>query len=64
MHPTFTVHQLVALLALALAVSVFAVLNRFGVPFRMCMGAAILAVLVVGTFWSAVQLGTDDEDDQ
>ncbi len=30
----------------------------------MCMGAAILSVLVVGIFWSAVQLGADDEDEE
>lgn len=59
----FTVHQMVALLALILAISVYALSRRFGLPDKFCLGAAILSVLVVGIFWSAVQLGADDEDD-
>lgn len=61
---SITIHQIVALLGLVLAISVYAVLNRFGIPNRICMGAAILSVLVVGIFWSAVQLGADDEDEE
>ena len=61
---SITIHQIVALLGLVLAISVYAVLNRFGVPFRICLGAAILSVLVVGIFWSAVQLGAEDEDEE
>jgi hypothetical protein len=59
-----TIHQIVALLGLVLAISVYAVMSRFGVPYRICLGAAILSILVVGVFWSAVQLGADDEDDE
>ena len=61
---SITIHQIVALLGLVLAISVYAVLNRFGVPSRICLGAAILSILVVGIFWSAVQLGADDEDEE
>ncbi len=59
-----SVHQIVALLGLVLAVSVYAVLDRFGVPYKICLGAAILSILVVGIFWSTVQLGADDEDEE
>lgn len=61
---TITIHQIVALLGLALAISVYALLNRFGVPGKICLGAAILSILVVGIFWSAVQLGAEDEDEE
>lgn len=59
-----TIHQIVALLGIALAISVYSLLSKFGVPYKISLGAAILSVLVVGIFWSAVQLGADDEDEE
>ncbi len=59
-----TIHQIVALLSLVLAISLYGVLNRLGAPSRICVGGAILSILVVGIFWSAVQLGAEDEDDE
>ena len=58
-----TIHQIVAVLGLALALAVYSILTRWGVPERIRVGAAILSVLVVAIFWSAVQLGADDDDD-
>lgn len=59
-----TSHQVVAVLGLVMALSIFTILHRLGVPNRICWGGAILAVLVVATFWSAVNLGAEDEEDE
>lgn len=58
-----TINQIVAVLGLSLALAVFSLLTKFGVPEKIRWGATILSILVVAIFWSAVQLGADDEDD-
>jgi len=58
-----TLDQIVAVLGLSLALAVFSVLTKYGAPEKIRWGAAILSILVVAIFWSAVQLGADDEDD-
>lgn len=58
-------NKMVAVLALCLAISSFLVLKRYHFPDKICIGGAILSVLVVAMFWSAVLLGTrEDESDQ
>jgi hypothetical protein len=59
-----TIHQIVALLGLMLSLAVYAALHKFGVPEKICWGAALLSVFVVGIFWSAVNLGAEDEDEE
>lgn len=59
----FTLNHVVALLALVLSLSSFLLMRRYGMPEKICVGAAILAVLVVSIFWSCVLLGADDEED-
>ena len=59
-----TIHQVVAVLGLVLCLAVYSLLTRFGIPARVCLGAAILSIIVVATFWSAIQLGAEDEDEE
>jgi hypothetical protein len=63
MQPRFSVNHAVALLAVVLALAVFQVMNRFGAPSKIAWGSAILSILCVSIFWSAINLGPDDEDD-
>jgi hypothetical protein len=58
-------NHLVAVLALVLAVSAYLATRKLQFPDKICMGAALLALLMVATFWTAVQinLGNEDEDD-
>jgi len=58
-------NHLVAFLGLVLAVAVFLALRKFNFPDRICMGAAVLSILMVAIFWSAVlvNVGEDDEED-
>ncbi len=58
-----TLNQIVAVLGFSLALAVFSILTKYGVPEKIRWGAAILSILVVAIFWSAVQLGADDEDE-
>jgi hypothetical protein len=53
----------VAFLGLILALSVYGFMSRAGVPSKICCGSAILSMLVVAMFWSAISLGADDEDE-
>jgi uncharacterized YccA/Bax inhibitor family protein len=62
--PRLTIHHAVAALAIILSLAVFAMMQRFGVPSKIAWGSAILSILVVAIFWSAVTLGSDDEDDE
>ncbi len=64
MAPRLTIHHAVAVLAVVLALSVFQMMNRMGVPGKIAWGSAILSILVVAIFWSATNLGADDEDDE
>jgi hypothetical protein len=59
-----TINHLVALLGLVLALSSYLVLKKLGVPDKICIGGAILSVLVVAIFWTSVLLGTEDEDEE
>jgi hypothetical protein len=58
-------NHLVAFLALILAISVYLGLRKLQFPDKICLGAALLAILAVATFWTAVQinLGNEDEED-
>jgi hypothetical protein len=64
MAPRINANHAVAFLALVLAVCVFAVMEKLGAPSKICWGSGILSILVVAIFWTAVNLGTDDEDDE
>jgi hypothetical protein len=55
---------MVAVLGLVLALSSYVVLKHYGVPDKICVGAGVLAALVVSIFWSCVMLGTEEDDDQ
>jgi uncharacterized YccA/Bax inhibitor family protein len=63
MRPQLTVHHAVAVLAVVLALAVFQVMVRFGVPSKIAWGSAILSILCVAIFWSAINLTPDDEDE-
>jgi asparagine N-glycosylation enzyme membrane subunit Stt3 len=57
------INHLVALLGLVLAICSYLALHRYGTPEKVCIGAAILCILVVAIFWSSVLLGADDDED-
>lgn len=59
----FSVNHVVSLLGLILALASYLMLHRYHVPEKICVGAAILALLVVAIFWSCVLLGTDDDEE-
>ena len=63
MSPRLNVNHAVAVLALVLALAVFSLFTRMGIPSKIAWGSAILSILVVAIFWSAVNLGSDDEDE-
>lgn len=54
---------MVALLALVLSAAVYLMMRRYGLPDKICWGAAILCILVVSIFWTCVLLGADDDED-
>ena len=62
--PQITLNHTVAVLALVLAASVFLLMCKYGIPQRIAFGSAILSVLVTAIFWTAVNLGDEDEDDE
>lgn len=64
MAPRLTIHHAVAMLAIVLALAVFQMMTLFHVPGKIAWGSAILSILVVAIFWSAINLGSDDEDDE
>jgi hypothetical protein len=64
MQPRLTVNHAVAVLAVVLALAVFQVMNRFHVPSKIAWGSAILSILCVAMFWSAINLGPEDEDEE
>jgi len=57
------INHVVALLGLVLSICSYLALKRYGAPDKVCVGAAILSILVVAIFWSSVLLGADDEED-
>jgi len=59
-----TLHQVVAVLCVVLALAVYTVPTKLGAPPRICWGASILSILVIAIFWSAINLGAEDEDDE
>lgn len=61
--PRITLNHAVAFLGVVLASSVFLLMTRYGVPEKIAFGSAILSVLVVSIFWTAVNLGDEDEDE-
>ena len=58
-----SINHVVALLGLVLAVSTYMIFKRCGVPEKICVGAAVLAALIVAIFWSCVMLGTEEDDE-
>ena len=60
---SFSLNHVVAVLGLVLGLSSYLMLHRYGAPEKVCVGAGILAILVVSIFWSSVLLGTDDDED-
>lgn len=61
--PKISLNQAVAFLGLVLSASVFVLMTRYGIPEKIAFGSAILSILVVAIFWTAVNLGDEDEDD-
>lgn len=61
--PRISLNQAVAFMALVLSLSVFVLMTRYGIPERIAFGSAILSILVVAIFWTAVNLGDDDEEE-
>ena len=61
--PKINLNQCVAILGLVLSLSVFLLMTRYGIPERIAFGSAILSILVVAIFWTAVNLGDDDEEE-
>ena len=59
-----TVNHLVALLALVLSIASYLLLHRYHFPEKVCVGGAILSILVVSIFWSCVLLGTEEDDEE
>ena len=64
MAPRFSANYAVAFLGFLLAVAVYSVMCKIGAPSKIAWGSAILSILVVSIFWTAVNLGQDDEDDE
>lgn len=58
-----SVNHMVAVLGVVLALTVFMLLKRYGLPDKICWGASILSILVVAIFWTSVLLGADDDED-
>lgn len=61
--PRISLNHAVAFMGLVLSLSVFVLMTRYGIPERIAFGSAILSILVVAIFWTAVNLGDDDEED-
>lgn len=61
--PQFNTNHAVFILAILLAVSVYVLMTKYGIPNKIAWGSAILCILVVAIFWSAVNLNLDDDDD-
>ena len=64
MRPQLTLNHAVAFLALILSIAVYSLMGKLGAPSKIAWGSAILTILVVAIFWSAVNLGADDEEDE
>jgi len=54
---------MVAVLAVILSAATYLMMKRYGLPDKVCVGSAILSILVVSIFWTSVLLGADDDDD-
>lgn len=61
--PQFNTNHAVFILGILLAVSVYVLMTKYGIPSKIAWGSAILCILVVAIFWSAVNLNLDDDDD-
>lgn len=61
--PRFTVSHAVFFLALLLAVCVYSLMVKYGLPQKIAWGSAILCILAVAIFWSAINLNLEDDDE-
>lgn len=62
-QPKLTLNHCVGILALLLGMSMYVLSCRFHIPERIAWGSAILSILVVAIFWTAINLAEEDEDD-
>lgn len=63
MQPKLTLNHAVGILGLLLGLSMYVLATRFHIPERIAWGSAILSILVVAIFWTAINLAEEDEDD-
>jgi hypothetical protein len=63
MQPKLDINHAVAFLGIVLGLSLYMMMQHFGVPSKICFGSAILSILVVSVFWSTVNLGIEDEEE-
>lgn len=56
-------NHVVFVLAILLALSVYVLMTKYGIPSKIAWGSAILCILVVSIFWTAVTLNLDDDDE-
>ena len=63
MQPKVTLNQGVGVLGLLLGMATYMLMTRFHIPERIAWGSAILSILVVAIFWTAINLAEEDEDD-
>ncbi len=56
-------NHVVFVLAILLALSVFVLMTKYGIPSKIAWGSAILCILVVSIFWTAVTINLDDDDE-
>lgn len=62
-QPKLTLNHCVGILGLLLGMSMYVMAVRFHIPERIAWGSAILSILVVAIFWTAINLAEEDEDD-
>lgn len=61
--PKISLNHAVAFLGVVLGLSVYTLMVRYHVSERIAWGSAILSILVVAIFWTAVNLSDDDEEE-
>ena len=56
-------NRLVAFMGLILGMTSYVALHSCHFPEKICVGSIFLSVLVVAVFWSAIMIGTEDDED-